>query len=62
MDLVHEFTFRASLKPPLAIGAGPIGARMYYELSGGEVVGDRLELNRQLPLARARQPHPDRCR
>jgi hypothetical protein len=42
MDLVHEFTFRATLKPPLAIGAGPIGTRMYYELSGGEVVGDHL--------------------
>ncbi len=42
MDLVHEFTFRATLKPPLPIGAGPIGTRMYYELSGGEVVGDRL--------------------
>lgn len=35
-------TFRATLKPPLAIGAGPIGARMYFELSGGEVVGARL--------------------
>lgn len=42
MDLVPEFTFRATLKPPLAIGAGPIGTRMYYEVSGGEVVGDRL--------------------
>ena len=42
MELVHEFTFRANLKPPLPIGAGPIGTRMYYELDGGEVVGDRL--------------------
>ena len=42
MDLVHEFTFRATLKPPLPIGAGPVGTRMYYELSGGEVVGNRL--------------------
>lgn len=42
MDLVHEFTFRATLKPPVAIGAGPIGTRMYYELNGGDVVGDRL--------------------
>ncbi|MBY0421584.1 MAG: DUF3237 domain-containing protein [Parvularculaceae bacterium] len=42
MKLVHEMTFRAMLKPPLAIGAGPIGTRMYYELTGGEVVGDRL--------------------
>ena len=42
MDLVHEFTIRATLKPPLTIGAGPIGTRMYYELTGGEVVGSRL--------------------
>lgn len=42
MDLVHEFTFRTTLKPPLPVGAGPIGTRMYYELNGGDVVGDRL--------------------
>jgi len=42
MNLVHEFTFRGGLKPPLPIGPGPIGTRMYYEVTGGEVVGDRL--------------------
>lgn len=42
MELVHEFTFRAGLKPPLPIGAGPIGTRMYYEIDGGEVVGERM--------------------
>ena len=42
MDLVHEFTIRATLKPPLPIGAGPVGTRMYYELNAGEVVGNRL--------------------
>ena len=42
MDLVHEFTLSAALKQPLPIGAGPIGTRMYYELDGGEVVGNRL--------------------
>lgn len=42
MELVHEFTFRARLKPPLPIGAGPIGTRMYYEVESGEVVGERL--------------------
>jgi hypothetical protein len=42
MNLVHEFTMNAMLKPPLAIGAGPIGTRMYYEVIGGEIVGDRL--------------------
>jgi hypothetical protein len=42
MDLVEEFTFNAALKPPLPIGAGPIGTRMYYEVTAGEVYGDRL--------------------
>ena len=42
MNLVHEFTFGATLKPPLPIGQGPIGTRMYYEINGGDVVGDRL--------------------
>jgi len=42
MNLIHECTFNATLKPPLPIGAGPIGMRMYYEVTGGEVRGDRL--------------------
>ena len=42
MDLVEEFTFAATLEPPLPIGAGPIGTRMYYGVTGGEIVGDRL--------------------
>jgi Protein of unknown function (DUF3237) len=42
MQLVHECTFSVKLMPPLPIGAGPIGTRMYYELGDGEVVGDRL--------------------
>ena len=42
MDLVHEFNLKATLKPPVPIGAGPIGTRMYYEVIDGEVSGDRL--------------------
>jgi hypothetical protein len=42
MDLVQEFTYTATLKPPLPIGPGPIGTRMYYEVTGGSVSGDRL--------------------
>jgi len=42
MDLVQEFTLTAALKPPLAIGEGPIGTRMYYDVMHGEIVGDRL--------------------
>jgi len=42
MKLVQECTFSATLKPPVPVGAGPIGMRMVYEVSGGEVVGERL--------------------
>ena len=42
MKLVQECSFAAALKPPVPIGAGPIGTRMYYEIDGGEVVGERL--------------------
>ena len=42
MQLIQECTLSAILKPPLPIGPGPIGMRVYYEVSGGEVTGDRL--------------------
>jgi hypothetical protein len=42
MNFVEEFTFIAKLKPPVPIGAGPIGTRMYYDVIGGEIVGGRL--------------------
>lgn len=42
MKLVQEFTVTAMLKPPVPVGGGPIGTRMVYEVSGGEVVGERL--------------------
>jgi len=42
MKLVEEFTMSATLKPPVPVGAGPIGTRMVYEVSGGEIKGDRL--------------------
>jgi hypothetical protein len=42
VELIQECSFTAMLKPPLAIGAGPIGTRMYYEVIGGEVTGERL--------------------
>ena len=42
MNLVQEFTVSAMLKPPLPIGDGPIGTRMYYDVIGGEIRGDRL--------------------
>ena len=42
MKLIHEFTVTVMLKPPLAIGEGPIGTRMYFEVAGGEITGERL--------------------
>ena len=42
MNLVEEFTVNAMLKPPLDIGSGPIGTRMYFDVTGGEIVGERL--------------------
>lgn len=42
MELVHEFTFTAKLKQPVAIGLGPYGDRNIFEVIGGEVTGDRL--------------------
>ena len=42
MNLVYECKFSAKLKPPLPVGRGPPGTRMYYEVTSGEVIGDRL--------------------
>ena len=42
MNLIHEFTYTAMLKPPLPIGEGPIGTRMYFEVTSGEITGERL--------------------
>jgi hypothetical protein len=40
--LAPEFTFTASLKPPLEFGAGPFGARIYFEVTGGRAEGERF--------------------
>ena len=42
MKLVEEFALRAQLKQPVPVGAGPIGTRMYYGVSSGEISGDRI--------------------
>lgn len=42
MNFVEEFTLSAMLKPPLPIGPGPVGTRMYYDVKSGSVRGDRL--------------------
>ncbi len=43
MNLEYEFSYRASLKPPLAIGPGPYGTRLFVEVTGGSVEGNRLK-------------------
>lgn len=42
MDLVHEMTYHAMLRPPLAIGTGPTGTRMVFDVIGGALEGPRL--------------------
>jgi Protein of unknown function (DUF3237) len=42
MELQYEFEFHAMLKPPLEIGAGPFGTRLFFEATEGEVAGERL--------------------
>lgn len=42
VGLIYEATFRARLKPPVDMGAGPYGARLFFEVIGGEIEGDRL--------------------
>jgi hypothetical protein len=41
-ELVHEFTFRAQVLPPVDIGPGPFGHRMILEVTEGVVEGERL--------------------
>jgi hypothetical protein len=43
MKLDHSFSFVATLKePPVAIGPGPFGMRMFFEIDGGKVEGPDL--------------------
>jgi len=42
MKLEYEFTYTATLRPPVAVGPGPYGLRMFYEISGGTAQGSRI--------------------
>jgi hypothetical protein len=42
MDLVHEMTYHALLRAPLAIGDGPFGTRMFFEAIEGRLEGPRI--------------------
>ena len=43
MNLEYEFSYRASLKPALDVGPGPYGTRIFVEVMGGSVEGNRLK-------------------
>jgi hypothetical protein len=42
MELVHEMTYQAMLRAPMPIGDGPFGARLFFDVTGGEVEGPRV--------------------
>ena len=42
LNLEYEFSYLATLKEPLQIGAGPFGARAFIEVTGGSFEGKRL--------------------
>lgn len=42
IGLTYEFEFWASLKPPVQVGEGPLGNRVFFEVTGGEVSGERI--------------------
>jgi hypothetical protein len=42
MELIYEFTLKATLDV-ISIGPGPFGDRTIFEVTGGEVTGERLK-------------------
>jgi hypothetical protein len=42
IELVHEFTFWAALKPLVDFGVGPLGRRAYFEVTEGAATGSRF--------------------
>ena len=49
MELVHEFTMRATVNPPLQSGVGRKGIRATFAVTGGEVEGERIN-GKVLPI------------
>ena len=43
MNLEYEFTYSAMLKPPLIVGQGPFGNRMFFEVTGGRCDAARFK-------------------
>jgi hypothetical protein len=42
MNLDYEFSYLATLEPPVDIGAGPFGTRGFYKVTGGTAQGARF--------------------
>ena len=42
MELVPLCTVHAQLKPPIEVGAGPLGTRLIIEVASAQIKGDRL--------------------
>lgn len=42
LELAPEFSFWASLNPPVDFGVGPLGRRTYFEVTGGAATGERF--------------------
>jgi len=42
MKLEYLLTYRAELKPPIEVGAGPFGTRSIFDVTGGTAEGPRL--------------------
>jgi hypothetical protein len=43
VELIHEMTYHAMLRPPMPIGDGPFGSRMFFDVTGGRVEGPRIQ-------------------
>lgn len=43
MNTEHVFDYHALLKPPVPVGPGPYGNRVFYEVREGRVTGPRLQ-------------------
>jgi hypothetical protein len=41
--LEYLMTYRADLKPPVNVGAGPAGSRQIFDVTGGSLEGPRLK-------------------
>jgi hypothetical protein len=42
LECRSEFSFKVSLNPPVDFGAGPLGQRIYFEVTDGVATGDRF--------------------